>query len=100
MNSMKKIISYITAIVLTSALAGCSHNDEKSYEYYAAHPAELYHDYNYCSTHPSANICFNIIQKYFKYQKNSSSDKHGTISSGYIFRGIDEPVASFGTNKT
>ncbi len=104
-NNMKRFVPYFAAIALSSTLTGCCLEEEKSYEYYLEHPAELYHDYRYCETHPSAGVCFNIVSKYFHYQSNTSyksnnykSNNQHKLSKGDIFRNIDEPISSFGTD--
>jgi hypothetical protein len=103
--NIKKIICCCAPIFgLSTFLSGCGDlQEEKPYEYYTLHPSELYHDYKYCETHPSAGVCINIVKKYFQYKKNiqggtsapSSADPYW-MSRGYIFRNIDEPISSFG----
>ena len=120
-QNMKKLIPYLTVIALSCPLAGCFLEEEKSYEYYVMHPVELYHDYEYCDHHPSSGVCFNIIKKYFRYQKNLAlgsvhinngvysnanngmikqigQGQHTRISKGAIFRNIDEPANSYDLN--
>ena len=96
----KKFIPYFTVMALSSALAGCDWKNEKSYEYYSYHPEELQHDYRYCEQHPSSGVCFNIVKKYFKYQKLSKYNYSDTSSKGSIFRDLDQPIDSFGLNNS
>ena len=92
---MQRFALHAMLLVGSTMLSGCSWKEEKSYDYYVAHPQELYHDYKYCEMHPSAGVCANIVKKYFRYQKNVSGfSKTNLMSKGAIFRDIDEPIAT------
>lgn len=104
-HNIKKYTSYCIIIVLSSILSGCDLKEEKSYEYYALHPEELRYDYNYCEKHPSSGVCINIVKKYFYYKDRHKSgvfqfnnpDQY-QMSTGYIFRNMDEPINTFGSS--
>ena len=70
---MKFKATHISIAIISSVLLSGCKTEEKPYSYYLAHPAELEADYNYCMNHPSAGVCYNIVQKYFRYKKDSNN---------------------------